>query len=300
MSSSATSQDIPLPANAPSIWKRLPLRAEALALACAFICCTALFERMAGFAKLGQAFRAGGLASFLLLFVQVRIADDLDDLKRDYPGQTENAIRRRRAAARKLLFLALFLLGALVLLNAHHPRALASAAVATALTWNAPFIFKRLFPKQLFLGFFVYEAVPASIFAYSYFSFPQMLPLDTVGVAAVVGLFWTGYEFWKFSRKAQLPAMQPYFLRPGQVRVVLSGLLILSGALSLLVGGAALLTPRHFAFGLALPAFLLVWLNVTWPSPEELPARRAPLWGGLFFISLIEAGLVFEWVCEFL
>src|SRR5258705_113862 len=118
----------------------------------------------------------------------------------------------------------------LVLRNLAQWRALTGAAAAPGLAFAAPFGFKRLFPRSLAVGFLVFEGVPFLIFAYCYFFWRDAggTEMPLVAAACVAALFWTGYEFWKFSRKVHTAAMQPYFLSPRGIRGALNVFLVVA------------------------------------------------------------------------
>jgi hypothetical protein len=276
---------------------RLPLGSQ-VAIAIAFVCSYLAYGRIAGHAAPAGWILATGIASFLVLFVQLRLVDDLDDLERDHPVGRWGASRRSALQARLVMGL-VACMAAIALLNAARLDGLIAAAVATALTLAGPFGFKRLFPTRLAFGSIVFEGAPLSIFAYIYFFWRDAggVRLSLVALACVGGLFWTGYEFWKFSRKVHTDAMQPYFLSSREIRLALNVFLSLALAANVGLARVAGLSAVYAAYAALLPLAFLIWVNATWPSTPEAKARaRAarPLWAGLTFVGAVELGLLLE------
>ncbi|WP_233808095.1 hypothetical protein [Paraburkholderia sp. HP33-1] len=270
---------------------RIPLACEAVPIAGAFVCSLLLYGRIAGVA-LEPGWRVlAGLASFFLLFVQLRLIDDLDDLDRDYPAGHALAARRAALRVRLLASLAAIVV-LLVALNAGMKHAWTAAAAATALAFAAPFVFKRLFPTRPLLCLPAFEGAPFAIFTYSYFFWRDMAERDlsVYVVVCVAGSMWTGYEFWKFSRKVGTTALQPYHLTARGIRVALNALLILSLGINVALARLAGLSQTYLIYAALLPLVWLVLLNVSWPGPASRPGR--PRWAGTRFVVAVELGLL--------
>jgi hypothetical protein len=270
---------------------RMPLSTEALPIAGAFVCSLLLYGRIAGVAVEAGWPLLAGLASFFLLFVQLRLIDDLDDLTRDYPAG--HVLAARRAARRTRLLIGLAG-GALLLvaLNMRMRHAWAAAACATALAFAAPFLFKRLFPTRPLLCLPAFEGAPFAVFTYGYFFWRDMAgrELSLHVVALVAGSMWTGYEFWKFSRKVNTRALQPYCLSARGIRVALNGLLILALAIDVSLSRVAGLSQSCSVYVATLPLVWLVWLNASWPGSASRPRR--PRWAGTRFVVAVQVGLL--------
>jgi hypothetical protein len=276
----------------------VPLASQAAAIAGAFFCSYLLYGRIAGDSPALGWRLVGGVASFVVLFAQLRLIDDLDDLERDHPAGQCSATRRSVLRARLLAGLAACLI-VIAVLNFAKWHALMAAAAATALAFAAPFGFKRMFPRSLAVGWLVFEGAPFLIFAYGYFFWRDAggSELRFVAAACVAGLFWTGYEFWKFSRKAHTDAMQPYFLSPRGLRVALNTFLILALALNLALARIAQLSGVYTTYAIALTLAWLVWLNASWPAAAGTQGGvRRPLWAGLTFVGALELGLLLEFL----
>ncbi|HEY2605330.1 MAG TPA: hypothetical protein VGJ10_04865 [Paraburkholderia sp.] len=270
---------------------RMPLAAEAVPIAGAFICSLLLYGRIAGVALEPGWHVLAGLASFFLLFVQLRLIDDLDDLECDYPAGHSLSAQRAALRARLLASLAVVAL-LLVALNSAMEHALTAAAAATALAFAAPFAFKRLFPTRPLLCLPAFEGAPFANFMYGYFLWRDMADreLSFYVVVCVAGSMWTGYEFWKFSRKVGTTALQPYHLSARGVRVALNALLILAVGINVSLSRLAGMSPTYSIYAATLPLVWLVWLNASWPGPASRPGR--PRWAGTRFIVAVEFGLL--------
>ena len=270
---------------------RMPLASEAAPIAGAFVCLLLLYGRIAGVALEPRWRVLAGLASFFLLFVQLRLIDDLDDLERDYPAG--HALSARRAVLRARLRASLAA-GAILLvaLNAGMGHAWTAAAAATALAFAAPFVFKRLFPTRPMLCLPAFEGAPFAIFTYGYFLWRDMADreLSLYVIVCVAGLMWSGYEFWKFSRKLGTTALQPYQLSPRGIRVALNALLILALGINVSLSRLAGLSQTYSIYAATLPLVWLVWLNACWPGPASRPGR--PRWAGTRFVVAVEVGLL--------
>ncbi|MEX3814948.1 hypothetical protein AB3X96_32590 [Paraburkholderia sp. BR13439] len=271
----------------------LPLAAEALPIAGAFVCSLLLYGRIAGVAVEPGWRVLAGLVSFLLLFVQLRLIDDLDDLERDYPAGHAQLARREARRTRLVASLATSAL-LLVALNTGVGHARTAAAAATALAFAAPFVFKRLLPSRPLLCFPAFEGAPFAVFMYGYFWWRDMAgrELSFYVVMCVAGSMWTGYEFWKFSRKVGATAPQPYHLSAREIRVALNVLLMLALGINVSLSRLAGLSQTYSIYAATLPLVWLAWLNASWPGPARRPGR--PRWAGTRFIVAVELGLLAE------
>jgi hypothetical protein len=272
---------------------RMPLASQAVPIAGAFVCSLLLYRRIAG-VDVEPGWRwLSGLASLFLLFVQLRLVDDLDDLDRDYPAGHPLSGRRAVLRARIVASLAACAI-LLAALNNGMWHAWTAAAAATALAFAAPFVFKRLLPTRPVLCSPAFEGAPFAIFVYCYFFWRDMgnNELSFFVAACVAGLMWTGYEFWKFSRKAGTAALQPYHLSPRGIRVALNALLVLALGMNVSLSSLAGLSRGYSIYAVTLPLAWLVWVNATWPSPARKAGR--PRWAGIRFVVALELGLLAE------
>ena len=274
----------------------VPLAVELAPIVGAFICSQLLYARIGGDRGGLDLGILGGLATFFLLFVVLRLVDDLDDLERDRPLEQYGAAERSAMRARLAAGLVGCLAG-ITLLNLGDAHALSAAVGACVAAFAAPFGFKRLFPRSLAAGFFVFEGVPLAIFGYGYFFWRDAggARLVPAAAACVVILFWAGYEFWKFSRKVHSTAMQPYFLSARGIRRALNAFLVIALLANLALLGLTPFSLPYSAFSIALPLGWLLWMNTSWAAARApLDGRQRPLWAGIAFVAAMEAGLLAE------
>lgn len=272
------------------------LASGAIPIAGAFLCSYLLYGRIAGDGIAFGRSLLGGVGTLIALFAQLRLIDDLDDLERDHPAAQFTPAWRSALRAR-LLASVVACMVFIATLNFAQGRALMAAAAATALAFAAPFGFKRLFPRSLAVGFLVFEGAPLLIFVYCYFFWRDAggRALPFVAAACVAGLFWAGYEFWKFSRKVHAVAMQPYFLSPRGIRAALNVYLALALVANLAVAHFAGLSEAYTTYAIALPLAWLVWLNASWGRAARAQSGiRRPYWAGMTFVAALELGLLAE------
>lgn len=283
---------------------RLPFGSLILPLALSFPLSYILYHRLSSQPINLSLVSVAEWLSFILLFVQLRLIDDLDDVQDDHSNQ-----HQQNELAQHLSMLLIITASALIVLNMASFRTLSAVIFATLISYAGPFLIKRFLPPHpasLILGWLFFEGAPASFFVYIYFawlSHSSPEPLSITQIAPVAGMFWLAYEIWKFSRKVHVNAMQPYFLPKKGVRVVLSLLLVLAAALmTALVDMADFSAFGHYGAGL-LPLVFLVWMNGAWPDLSGLEGREtvaAPAWNGMSFLVIFEIMLsiefIFEWV----
>lgn len=283
---------------------RLPFASLILPLALSFPLSCILYHRLSGqLIDLGLVSIAEWL-SFILLFVQLRLIDDLDDVQDDHSNQ-----HQQTELAQHLSMLLIITANTLVALNMASFRTLLAVIFATLISYAGPFLIKRFLPPHpasLILGWLFFEGAPASFFVYIYFAWLSHSSLESLSItqiAPIAGMFWLAYEIWKFSRKVHVNAMQPYFLPKKGVRLALSLLLILAAALMMaLVNMADFSTFGRYGAGL-FPLVFFIWMNGTWPNLSGIEDRdkiTAPAWNGMSFLVIFEIMLsiefIFEWV----
>ncbi|MEU9186126.1 hypothetical protein AB0D14_16565 [Streptomyces sp. NPDC048484] len=274
---------------------RFPPRTHGIAVLATFVCAYALYCRAGGG---GGGWTAPvGAVSFVLLFLQMRLIDDLDDCASDAQGGSVDEVRRRRRA---LLWALASVVAAVCALNAPWPAACALAVVAVALTALTPFVLRRFLISRRYLLGIAYEIGPAIVLLYVYAFWTETsgrtLPLGAVVTATV--LLWTGYEFWKFSRKIGLAEFQPYGLSWGGATVTLRVLLAAAAAAAVLLAVLTRVSPVLPLYTCVLCAAFALWIARE-PAPAD-PGRYAPVnprvplprWRGLPFVALLQAGIV--------
>ena len=275
--------------------RRMPLAGQQVPIVGAFLCSYLLYGQISGTPSSAGWHLLAGLGSFIVLFAQLRFIDDLDDLERDHPPGSCGAARGSSLRARLVVGLGACLI-ITILLNLENRHALMAALAATALAYMAPFGFKRCFPRSVMASFPAFEGAPALIFAYVYFFWRDAggSELSPAAVLGVTGLFWAGYEFWKFSRKAHTEALQPYLLSPRGIRVALNGFLVLALVASLTLGQMAGLSVVFRVWATVLVVGWLVWLNLRWSRPRSASALAPPMWAGMSLVAVLEVILLIE------
>lgn len=265
---------------------RFPPHTQGAALLLTFTTMYLLYGYIAGAVTVDGQF-AWGAATFVLLFLALRLVDDLDDLD-DTAGVA-------RAARRSGLKTAIITVTAVVgVLNVAHPPALFTALAAIGLVVFAPFVLKRALTRHraaLALG---YESGPLVMMVYAFVIWHdgERGALPAAAVVSVVGFHWGTYEFWKFSRRASDLTYRPYRLHWTGVRAVLVAILAL---LTLSATGMAAGTrfPAAFdAYLVLLSPAVLCW---TLAAYRRLAARRRGLrlgWSGLVLVALSQTSLI--------
>ena len=157
---------------AEQLLRSIPLAGQLAPIVLAFFCSYLLYGRIADNPETVRiasqiAAWARGLASFVVLFLLLRLVDDWDDVDRDFTGILDSEARRS-VIRRRLRAAVIGCIAILAVLNHSYIYGLAAALSASALMLAAPFLFKRYFPQQRALGFPVFEGAPLLIFAYVY------------------------------------------------------------------------------------------------------------------------------------
>jgi len=264
---------------------RFPLGSLGLAVVAGYACSYLLYGAVRGDQVFGLATVAGAV-SFTLLFFERRLIDDVEDLRAELTagdeGRLRGLIRARTVVA-----------GAVLVVSALAGWKLLLAAAGAVAWLPAAAVVRARIPEGL--RFVVIETCPAVIFAYAYAAWwvasGRVAPAGAV--VATVALFWTGYQFWNFTRKAGDPDWAPWDLSLPNVRRVLLGLLALALAAA---GGCAAAAdlPALAACGGALAVGFAAWVTRTW---DRLPARDPvhgvrPGWAGLPLIAAVELGVL--------
>ncbi|MQY05037.1 hypothetical protein [Actinomadura macrotermitis] len=222
--------------------------------------------------------------TLVLLFLLMRLADDLNDLPHDRPPGPERE-RARGALIRAIVAV----IGVAALLNVTRPRAAGVVLATSALVLLTPFVLKHLLRENRLLLLPCYEGGPALALLY--------VPLawsDASGIAlsvpltlGITGAFWASYEFWKFSRKAGQDVYQPYDLSDPGLRLVLLGLAALLATCVLAVWRLGGLSPLFPLLGLPGPALLAAAVVRRWPRRG---VDATPGWAGLpIVVALVGA-----------
>ncbi len=281
------------------LFKRFPLQTHILAIILAYI--SSYFFYLILSANFHIQFNwliISGIITSILLFMQLRIIDDIDDLKRDYDNNTE-ARKKKIVSMRKKLILALIIcIFFILILNLFQIYALIIAVVIIIISLLGTFIFRLFFPKSLIIGSFVYESPPALIFLYIFYNWfysNNGKELSIIVILSIVFLFFISYEFWKFSRKVNIDELQPYFLSLHGIRIVLICLLCAFIIINIPLFIYKSVSVIYQVYNIALPLFFLIWINLTFPKKRGKKSEtRIPKWAGLLYLFLFEMGIIVE------
>ncbi|OLF15947.1 hypothetical protein [Actinophytocola xanthii] len=270
---------------------RFPLPTQGTAIVLTFVSAQLLLDRAVG--PVGLRWTGVlGVASFVLLFLQLRLVDDIDDLEQDggAAGHTRSG----------LTYGWLTVVVGIVALNLLYPPALGGALAAVALTVLTPFWVKRRLTTRRVPLAVCYETIPLVVMAY-----PVLFWLSEGGVApaaaptaAVVVLFWAAYEFWKFSRKAPDLDYRPYRLGRDGVRAVLLALLCCAAACVATIVVTLPVTWFFIIYQSVLLGLLIAWTAGEWamapPAARASRLARALGLAGLIYAVLLQFGVIVE------
>jgi hypothetical protein len=287
--------------------RRFPLKSLGVALAVTFLCAYLVYGSAAGHQEFGIGTILGA-ASFVLLFLQLRIIDDLDDVESSKsPEESGGQIRQR-----KLQLVAGLLATTLLLVAMNwNSQALPAALAATALMIVNPFILKDGVkkyitkpsdPDQLTTGSVImdlllaipYEGVPALLVLYIFYAWTAVTQktLPSGVIIAVTATFWALYEIWKYSRLLARPDWRPYGLGWKAGKILLMSLLLVAAILQLVTARLSGLSPIYSAYALILTGVfvILIW-RMTPPAVKGNNAKLRAL-SGLAYVGATDLGIL--------
>ena len=154
---------------------------------------------------------------------------------------------------------------------------------------------KGVVAKSRGLLYIVVETCPAGILLYSYAVWVTISgrSVPTLGVIAIIGLFWTTFQFWSFTRKMGTETWAPWGLGVSETRSALIAFLALATAFSILIYHYARLPVGYLLYALALSGVFLALILQRWSQlPANDPKRVGALWAGLPFAVSIEGGVL--------
>lgn len=275
---------------------RFPLHLYGPAILLTYYCVWWLYDGAANIA--GADLSSGpGAVSLVLIFLQARLIDDLED----QAGRAQHGAAA--ASNRTALTFALFL---------------ATAAV-TALNWGRPSLYMALAPLAVMLTasgivkplltnadaaalttgstvkdvalFLAFESAHLFTILYIYIFWRSLSrqALPTRQVACVTVLFWAAYVFWKYARCAARPDWNPFGMGWRTFRLLLIGILALCLVCNLAVTQALGLAPLHAAYACIVFALFTAWL-ASIPQQREATALRSQI--GLLFVGALDLGLI--------
>jgi hypothetical protein len=237
---------------------------------------------------------AKGSVSFVLLFLQLRLVDDIAD--------NESCI-----STRNLWYGVLATIIVLAILN--NGGALALFAISsTALMLFTTFVLRPLLDsgtsnnpistgvgwKDLVLAF-AYEGTHFVMVAYLYIQWASASRrhLQLKEILQVITLFWIAFEFWKYSRGATRLGWSPYNLSWGRMRYALVALLTLSFAIQLTMLEGLLLGIGYKTYLIAVFCFFLYLCLWAFRNSADVKAGFLRRRMGVLFAMLQNVGLVF-------
>lgn len=258
--------------------RRFPLHTQASAIAGMFVSIQLFIGLAVGDVRLGRWALPAGV-TFLLLFLQMRIVDDIDD----HDGIT--------APSRSRLIVGLSVTVLLTgVLTAARPAALAAALAATTLIVAAPLVTGRLRPPRPFV-LIAHESAPLLVIYFGYAAWRGQggRPLALPAVAGVTGLFWIAYEVWKWSREIDRGPERPHGLSPPALRVGVITMLVAAAGCVIVVHAYSRLPAVPTVYGAVLPLAVAGWLAARWRWPD-----RPIGWRGLVFPLALELGVILD------
>lgn len=267
---------------------RFPLLSQGGPVLSAYLCCYLLFGQIEGRQAIGWETAVGAVTVVLLALIR-RIVDDIEDLREDvFAGPASFDLRGLVAGGLAAVVLAMAL-------NAACSVRLLLVSLAVAAWIPLMAVTRYHLPPSRTLAFVLTESSPAAILVYSYVVWRGLSATGLVAVeaGAVLGLFWTIYEFWSFTRKIRVGGQPPWGLSLDGARRVSIGLLALTAALSALVTVAAHLSVAYLIYAFTLSLAFSAVIQRWWSGPVRRGFERAPAsWAGLPFPVGVEVGVL--------
>lgn len=273
--------------------ERFPV-SQAGAVLFAYASCYLLYGRAHGHQVFQWATVVGGV-TVVLLALFLRIVDDIEDLRDDIRTGRFSFADEGRSHLRGLILGAGVTMALVVILNATCSLAMLAAGVGVAIWCPAVLVIKKTAVTKP-VQYFVVETGPAAFLLYSYVVWTEAsggsVPL--IGVAAIVGLFWTTFQFWSFTRKMDTENWSPWGLTVSETRSTLIGLLAFSAVCSVLIAHYTYLTLGYSLYGVALSAVFISFVQRWWSSQLSAvePDRVDAPWAGLPFALAVVVGVL--------
>lgn len=253
-----------------------------------------------------SAISARGAATLLLLFLALRIVDDIDD---NQPDIELGRVDREAVAAHRRSLIAGFVAVALGVLALNvGTSALVPALSALLGMLVAAFVVKAALNRGVTTGEqtsgsaakdavigVVTEGVAFLMISYPYFAWSAATDrtLAATTVLPVVLVFWTSFEVWKMSRYLTRPRWRAYGFSWRGARLFLLTMLALSLASQLRVWAVADLPIAFAVVAVGIPAGLAVWLLRA--EPVDGAATKGHLLhhlSGLLFVALVDVSVI--------
>lgn len=272
--------------------ERFPV-SQAGAVLFAYACCYLLYGQAHGHQVFEWMTVVGGI-TVVLLALFLRMVDDIEDLREDIRTGRFSFADDGHRHLRGLILGAGATMAFVVLLNGTCSLGMLAASVGVAVWCPAVLVIKKTAVAKP-LQYFVVETGPAAFLLYSYVVWTEASggSVPSIGVVAIVGLFWTTFQFWSFTRKMGTENWSPWGLTVNETRWTLIGLLAFAALCSALITRYAHLALGYSLYGLALSA-VFVWFVLRWSSQlsaSEPDPVDAP-WAGLPFALAVAAGVL--------
>lgn len=276
--------------------ERFPLGSQGAIVLVTYVCCYLGYGKMAGHGVVFDLAVVVGAVVFVLLFLERRIIDDIEDRQDDLAarGPTHSAGQNGRWSALHLGAMAVVCLIALLnVVGGDGTLLLISVAIVT---WFpiATLIKHAVWGSRL-LCFFVNESCPVAILGYAYVVYRDSngYELPTQGVVSVILLAWTAYQFWNFTRKMGGRGWPPWGLGLVGTRRALLAQLGLAIVASLGVAHYARLADVYVIYGVVVPLVFATIILRWWSNlPDSPPEGTSVWWGGLLFPATVVVGVV--------
>ncbi len=274
--------------------ERFPIFSQGITVLSSYVCAYLLFGQAHGHQEFRWATVVGGLTAVSLALVR-RITDDFEDLRDDIRSGRSSFADGGRRYARGLVAGAVVTTVLVGILNATCSVGLLAAAVGVAVWFPVATVIKHLVFRFRPLRFAVNETCPAAVLVYYYAIWHEVsgAALPTITVVAIIGLFWTTYQFWNFTRKVGLEGWPPWDLSTRGARISLIVLLALAAGFSVLIAHYAHLHLGYLIYGLVLSLTFAILILRWWARlPAGDPQGQTAPWGGLPFGVAVEVGVL--------
>lgn len=285
-----------LPAVRIYLSERFPV-SQAGAVLSAYACCYLLYGQAHGHQVFRWATVVGGMTVVLLALVR-RIIDDVNDLREDIQTGRFSFADDGRRYSRGLILGGMTATALAGVLNATCSLGLLGASVGVAAWFLVTMVIveRARVAKSHTLQYIVGETCSAVFLLYSYAVWTEAVggSLPTLAVIVIVGLFWTTFQFWSFTRKMGTGDWAPWGLTVSEIRPTLIAFLTIAAAFSVLIANYAHLSVGYSIYGLVLSGLFVVLVLRWWsrlPAGGE-PQRIGASWAGLPFGVAVEAGVL--------
>lgn len=243
---------------------------EGIALAGAYLCMLLLWLRMNHAQLRIGAVLAGGCA-FVLLFLQLRLLDDICDFDSDGGSGSRAGAPGRGALTIAWFTIALANVALGVVFGAVRPVSYTEALLAVA-----ALLALRVRVSSAPLAFVLFEGQPALVLTFAWWFLAELshASFPPGSAAVVVTFFWGSYEFWKFARKRGDPDWRPFGWNWGQQRLFLSAIIAGNTASALLLVAIVPMSRWYMVYAMlnALVFAFDIWTEST--SSERKPPRK--------------------------